>query len=321
MSLVTILGAGGVVANELAKVLIDQKLQVRLVSRTGRTMQGAAAVKADVTMLDQTVDAVKGSSIVFLCVGLKYDRRVWAEYWPRIMSNTIEACEQSGARLVFFDNVYSYGKVDGVMTESTPYNPSSKKGEIRAKIATNLMDEVKAGNLNAMIVRAADFYGPFAEKVGVPNMLVFKRLTEGKKPNILVNGGTKHSYTFTLDIAGAMYELSKSDEAYDQVWHLPTAPDPPTGKEFAALAAKEFGRNPSYSVLSNWMLKVGGVFDRTIYETSEMTYQNKSDYIFDSSKFFNAFGTRVTPYTDGIRQTASFYRGPRKRDLMAAVDK
>ena len=27
------------------------------------------------------------------------------------------------------------------MTEATPYNPVSKKGELRAKIATQLMDE------------------------------------------------------------------------------------------------------------------------------------------------------------------------------------
>ncbi len=320
MSLNTILGAGGVVANELAKILIDEKQEVRLASRTGRTMQGAVSMKADVAMLDQAVEAVKGSSTVFLCVGLKYDRRVWAELWPRIMSNTIEACEQSGARLVFFDNVYAYGKVEGPMTEATPYNPSSKKGEIRAELARRLMEEVKAGRLHAMITRAADFYGPFAEKVGIPNMLVFKRLTEGKKPNILVNGDTKHSYTFTLDIAGAMSVLAKSDEAFDQVWHLPTAPDPPTGKEFAALAAKEFGRHPSYSVLSNWMLKVGGLFDRTIYEINEMTYQNEADYVFDSSKFTKTFGTAATPYAEGIGQTASFYKGPRKRDLKAAID-
>ena len=35
----------------------------------------------------------------------------------------------------FFDNVYIYGKGDGVMTETTPYNPCSRKEEIRAKVS------------------------------------------------------------------------------------------------------------------------------------------------------------------------------------------
>src|SRR5262245_64471772 len=44
--------------------------------------------------------------------------------------------------------------VAGVMTEDTPYNPSSRKGEVRARIATMLMDEVKRGDRRAMLVRA-----------------------------------------------------------------------------------------------------------------------------------------------------------------------
>ena len=38
------------------------------------------------------------------------------------MSHVIKACKRSGARLVFFDNVYMYGKVVGPTTESTSFN-------------------------------------------------------------------------------------------------------------------------------------------------------------------------------------------------------
>lgn len=308
MNLNTILGGGGVVADQLAKLLVSEGENVRLVSRRGHTVPGAAAMKADVSSVSQTLEAVKGSSVVYLCVGLKYDREVWAEFWPRIMANAIEAGKQSEARLVFLDNVYAYGKVDGPMIESTTYNPSSKKGEIRASIATKFMEEVKAGNLRALIARAADFYGPLADKVAIPNTLVFRRLATGRKPNILARADTKHSYTFTLDIAGALSRLAKSENAYGQVWHLPTAPDPPTGREFAVLAAEAFGSKPEYAILARWMLKVGGLFDKTIYEVSEMLYQNEFDYIFDSSKIRDAFGLTATSYADGVRQTAMSYK-------------
>ncbi len=309
----TILGAGGVVADQLAKRLVSEGRSVRLVSRSGHSVEGASSVEADVTLPDQTMNAVREAEVVFLCVGLKYDIRVWSDIWPRIMSNTIEACKRAGSKLVFFDNVYSYGKVEGVMTESTPYNPSSRKGEVRAAIATRLMDEVKAGSLHAVIARAADFYGPLAEKVGIPNMLVFKRLSEGKKPNLLASDRTRHSYTFTLDIAGALTVLARTENAFDQVWHLPTAADPPTGREFAAMASREFGVTPAYAVLSRWMLKAAGLFDRTIYEIGEMLYQNEFDYIFDSSKFEKTFGIHPAPYADGVRQTAEFYKKPERK--------
>ena len=106
-------------------------------SRNPKLVPGAAeVVAADLSKLDDALKAVSGSRIVFLVVGLRYDMKVWRELWPPIMHNAIEAAKRANTRLVFFDNVYMYGKVDGAMTEQTPFRPCSKKGEIRAQIAT-----------------------------------------------------------------------------------------------------------------------------------------------------------------------------------------
>src|SRR4030081_155554 len=128
----TILGAGGAIGNELVKELTLRNERIRLVSRNPKLVPGVAeAVAADLSNLDDTLKALSGSRVAFLVAGLRYDLKVWRELWPRIMRNAIEAAKRSNARLVFFDNVYMYGKVDGVMTEATPFRPCSKKGEIR----------------------------------------------------------------------------------------------------------------------------------------------------------------------------------------------
>ena len=159
--MVTILGAGGAIGSELVKEFTARNEPLRLVSRNPKLVPGAAeAVPADLSNLDDTVRAVTGSRIAFLLVGLKYDITEWRALWPRIMRNAIEAAKRANARLVFFDNVYMYGKVEGVMTEQTPFRPCSKKGEIRSQIATMLLNEMKRGNLTALIARSADFYGP-----------------------------------------------------------------------------------------------------------------------------------------------------------------
>ena len=44
------------------------------------------------------------------------------------MSNAIEACTRAGAKLLFFDNVYMYGKVAGPMTEETSVQPVEQQG-------------------------------------------------------------------------------------------------------------------------------------------------------------------------------------------------
>ena len=159
--MITILGAGGAIGNELVTRLAAKNQPFRVVGRNPKATPGATeTLAADVTDEDQTIRAVAGSTVVHLLVGLKYDHKLWEEMWPRVMSNTIEACKRARAKLLFFDNVYMYGKVSGPMTEETPFNPCSKKGEIRAKIATTLINEWKSGALTAMIARSADFYGP-----------------------------------------------------------------------------------------------------------------------------------------------------------------
>jgi NAD(P)H-binding len=79
----TILGAGGVIANEVVKLLSAREHPFRLVARNARPVPGAAEmISADLSDKDQTVHPVAGSSIVYLLVGLKYNHKFWAEMWP-----------------------------------------------------------------------------------------------------------------------------------------------------------------------------------------------------------------------------------------------
>jgi nucleoside-diphosphate-sugar epimerase len=303
----TILGAGGPIADALASLLLAQNARVRLVSRNPKSVPGAQTLAADLTDLDQAIRAIDGSSTVHLLVGLKYSVALWQESWPRIMANTIEACKRANARLVFFDNVYMYGKGAGPMTESTPYNPTSRKGEIRARIATTLMDEVRAGRLTALIARAADFYGP-RNQHSVPNILVFDALAQNRTPSWLVNADVPHSFTFIPDAALALNLLAAHDSAWNQVWHLPTAPSPLTGRQFVEHAAGEFKRPPKFRVLSRPTLRLVGLFNSDIRESYEMLYQSDSPYLFDSSKFACEFNFPGTPYSEGIRLAAASYK-------------
>jgi nucleoside-diphosphate-sugar epimerase len=306
--MITILGAGGAISNELVKLLAAGKQPFRLVGRNPRTVPSAKeTVTADLTDTVQAIDAVAGSKLVYLLVGLKYDHKLWQETWPRIMSNTIEACKRAGAKLIFFDNVYMYGRVNGPMTEETPFNPCSRKGEVRAKIATALINEWKAGALTGMIARSADFYGPDA-RTGITNVLVFEPLSKKQKASWLVNDSVPHSFTYTPDAAQSLVQLAERASAWNQTWHVPTTPQPPTGKEFVRLVAKEFGDPVNYRVLNMPMIRIAGWFNPLVAETYEMLYQYDSPYLFDSSKFTREFGFAGTPYANGVRTTATSYK-------------
>lgn len=303
-----ILGAGGAVGTPLATELLARHLPLRTVSRRGAGPEGADIRRADLNDAGQVMAVVEEGCTAYLLAGLPYDRRVWQEQWPRIMRNVVAACEAKGARLVFLDNVYPYGSVDGPMTEETPLRPTSRKGEIRAEIAEYLGGEMSAGRLTALIARSADFYGPHSDKSGVPSILVFRKLAAGKAAQVFVDPTTRHSYTYTLDCARALCLLAAADDAFGQVWHLPTASPPLTGREFVDLAARIVGVVPRLTVVPRWMLQAAGVFSPLMRELAEMLYQNDHDYVFDSSKFERRFGFTPTSYEDGIRETLGAIR-------------
>jgi nucleoside-diphosphate-sugar epimerase len=301
-----LLGAGGAVGNSLTRILLKNSESIRLVSRSGYSIEGTESFISDITNLRETLSAVEESSIVYLLAGLPYNQ--WYEQWPNIMNNVVKVCEAKKARLIFFDNVYMYGRVEGKMTEETPANPCSSKGELRAKISESLLSEMKKNRITAIIARAADIYGPYATNNSIPYIFVFDRLLKGKKPQWLVNAKVKHSYTYTGDCAEALYILSKSEEAYNQVWHLPTASPAITGEEFIKIAAKEFGKDRSYNILSKLIIRLAGLFNSQVRETYEMLYQSEFDYVFNSSKFEKYFNYKPVSYSEGIKDTLTFIK-------------
>ena len=74
------------------------------------------------------------------------------------------------------------------------------------------------------------------------------------------------------------------------------------------MAANTLGKDYRPAILSKWMIRLGGLFDKTTSELYEMLYQYEFDYIFDSSKFEKAFHFQPTSYEEGIKATANAYR-------------
>ncbi|HHF2918280.1 NAD-dependent epimerase/dehydratase family protein [Vibrio sp. VGrn 2] len=298
----TILGASGQIGRELALSLKRNfTSDIRLVSRNPhRVNETDQLVKADLLDAKQTSDAVKGSSIVYLTAGLPMDTQLWVEQWPTMMRNVIAACKTHQAKLVYFDNTYMYPQTDTPQQEDAPFQPNGEKGQIRAVITDMLLESMNKGEIEAVICRAPEFYGP-GKTQSITNSAIIDNLLNQKSAKVFLRDDTKRSLIYTPDASRAMALIGNTPDAYGQTWHLPCDDRRLTYREFIAVAAKVFNVQPKYKVIKRWQLWLAGRFNQTIRDAAELLPRYESDNLFVSDKFQTRFPDfQITTFEQGL---------------------
>lgn len=300
----TILGANGQIGEELARELKRNfTSDIRIVSREAKKINDTDEVfSADLSIREKAIEAVKGSEIAYFTLGLPISSDLWEKQFPLILRNVIDACKMNGTKLVFFDNTYMYPQDDRVLTENTTFAPVGRKGRVRREMAEMVLKEIQSGELEAVICRAPEFYGP-GKTQSITNTLVFNTIKEGKKLKVPLSVNKKRSLIWTPDASRATALIGNTPDAFGQTWHLPVDKSHPTYREFIRTASGIYGRDLKYSVVPKFVFKLGALFNKRVKELLELLPRYEHDNVFDDSKFRNRFPDfRVTSYKQGISQ-------------------
>jgi len=291
----------------IAGRLVSSGQRVRLVNRSGKAdaPQEVEVLAADVTDPAAARRVCEGAATVFHCASGPYGR--WAETLPQIMNGIIDGASASGARLVYGDNLYAYGPVDGPIREDLPYRPIGPTTRARAQVATTLMNAHAAGKVRATIGRASDFYGPRARQSKVGDG-VFARALGGKPAQALGDPDTRHTYTFIHDFAAGLVTLAQRDEALGEVWHIPSA-ETVTTRRFIEMVFEQLRRPARLQTVPRIMISMLGIFIPPMRAVKETLYQSERPWVVDHSKFARAFGSRTTPHGQAIAETLAWFQG------------
>jgi len=296
-----IIGGNGTIGKEVAKNLHQQGADITIASRNPvQVNKDDNLITLDVLNDKNLPIKLEGFDVVHLLIGLPYNSKAWLKGFPKAINNVIYALKRTGAKLVYFDNVYMYGSVKGWMTEETPVNPSSVKGKARAIAARTLMGAVEKGYLDAMICRSADFYGDYPIFDIIKQIAV--KLKDNKKAQLLISEKFRHSLTFIPDAGKAVAFLSSRKEAYNQIWHVPTDKNALTTKELVETIADILEVRAQHEVIPKAILRLVSLFNKTLLELLKLSYQWENDYLFDSSKIEEHYGLEPTPIEQGIRE-------------------
>lgn len=300
----TILGANGQIAEELAKELKrNYTSDIRLVSRNPKKINESDMLfSANLLDKTKTDEAVKGSEIAYLTVGLPMDTELWQNQFPKMMRNVIDACKKHHTKLVFFDNTYMYPQNDNPLTEESTFAPVGAKGRVRAAIATMLLDEMKAKKIEAVICRAPEFYGT-GKTQSITNTTIFENIKQGKKLKVFLSDEKLRTLIWTPDASKAMALIGNTPDAYNQTWHLPCDDNRLTYRQFINLASDIYGRDFQHSVIPKFVLKAGAIFNKQLKEVQELLPRYEHNNLFMSDKFKQRFPEfSITTYRQGIEQ-------------------
>lgn len=298
----TILGANGQIAVELARELRrSHTSDLRLVSRSPRPVHPTDELRpADLLDARATAEAVAGSEVVYFTAGLPADTELWEQRFPTMLQNTLDATRATGAKFVYFDNTYMYPQDDRIQTEQNRFAPAGRKGEVRAAMASAVLDEITRGDIPVLIARAPEFYGP-GRTQSFTNAFVFDRLAEGRRALAPVRADRLRTLIWTPDASRALALLGNTADAFGRTWHLPVDMNRLTYRQLAEIAGETFGRDGRIRVMPEWMLRAGGLVSAAAREIRELLPRYRHDNLFDSSSFAARFPDfEVTSYRRGV---------------------
>jgi nucleoside-diphosphate-sugar epimerase len=301
-----VVGSSGATGRVIVRELAARGKRVRAINRSGRAPvpEGVEALAADATNPAGMREACRGAAVVYHCAMPTFSR--WIELFPPMMEAVIEGAASAGAKLVFADDTWMYGKPEGPMTEELPHRPVGSKGILRAWLAEMLLRAHDRGRVRATIGRAGELYGPGVESVLGRNL--FGPALRGRRARFIGNPDFPLTPTFIEDFARGLVVLGERDEALGEAWHVPTA-EPTTGRQFVRMIFEECGGDDRVVAVGSGVARALGLFWPLAREGAEILYQFERPFVVDCGKYARAFGEgEATPYREGIRQTLDWYR-------------
>ncbi|SFU03344.1 Nucleoside-diphosphate-sugar epimerase [Geodermatophilus amargosae] len=310
-----VVGASGGTGSALVRELVGRGRRVRAVNRSGRMAvpAGVEVMAADATDARRMQEVCRGAGVVYNAVNVPFMQ--WRESFPAAIDGVLAGAGAAGARMVFVDDTWMYGRVSGSMTEDLPYRPVSNKGVLRAWLAERVLAAHTSGRVRTVIGRAPELYGPAVESVLGRNLF---RPALGKGPALWVGDMDQPlGPMFIDDFAHGLADLGEHEATLGKSWHLPT-PAPTTARGFLDLLSAQAQRPLRVLRLGATTARVLGLAWPVLQEGAEMLYQFRQPHSVDATAYRTAVGPgQVTSYADGIDATLQWYTRTPSRPLTA----
>ncbi|MFC3325956.1 SDR family oxidoreductase [Mesorhizobium cantuariense] len=294
MTKIAILGANGRLGRVVARAFIDAGYEVRAITRSGKVpaeLKGATAVAGDGLDREALIRTTEGVDIIFN--GLNPIYTEWVKCMP-MAENVMAACRANGALHLAPGNVYNFGSpIPAVISEDTPFHPTTEKGRIRVAMEDLFRREADAGRVRTILLRAGDFFGGTGSGSWF-DLVVAAKMNKGiytaPGPVDLV-----HEWAYLPDLAKAFVGLAQNLDKLGSYEALNFPGHAVTDLEIKAAAEKALGRSLKMTSMAWWVLRAGSPFVAMWREIVSMSYLRFEPHQLASARLEGIIG--AIPHT------------------------
>lgn len=203
----TVLGINGHVGHEIAEAFAAAGWTVAGFGRSNRRpIAGVRFIKGDAGSVPDMAAAIADADVVVNALNLPYDK--WDKGRMEGLTTRVIAAvgPKSGKTLMFPANIYNYAASQREVTPDAPQHPQTPRGEIRVRCEELLKAAAARGDLQLVMVRAGDFFGPGSQGDWFDQII----MREAAKRRFAVPGapGIGHSWAYLPDLAAAFEKLA-----------------------------------------------------------------------------------------------------------------
>ena len=263
-------------------------------------------IRVDAADQQFTVDVTRGAQVVYQTLNPPYSTLGGRIPGPPSRRARRRAGQQAAACRT---TCKQCRRQAGQLTETRDYAAHTKKGKLRARMATELLAAHQAGRVAVAIGRASDYFGPSGGAQSNLGDRLFPAALAGKTAWVLGDPDQPHTYTYIPDIGEGLAVLGEHPDALGQVWHLPNDPDTRTTRRLCELSFEQAGASRArVRQVPPVLLRLTALTNRTVRELLEMQYQFAEPFIVDSTKIDNVLDVHATPIEQALADTLATYQ-------------
>ncbi len=299
---VTILGINGHIGHHVAKAFVEAGWDVTGFGRSNKhPVAGVRFVRGDAESVGDMRAAIGDSEVVVNALNLPYDKWDKGRY-EALTGRVLEAMGTTGRTLLFPGNIYNYAHANRLVTPGLPQDPPTSRGEIRKRVEAMYADAALRGDMQVIILRAGDFFGPESQGDWFDQAI----LREADKGRVAMLGakGVGHAWAYLPDLGRAFERLAARRMELGAFETLHFAGHFVTPEQMAAAIVASAPVPLKVSPFPWLILTLMGIVNPVMREAAKMGYLWQHPMALKDDRLEAVLGENFgTPFGEAVRAT------------------